>query len=330
MNDDKYSKYKTQQGFSSWQEERKYLENKWGKQGRQIHPMNYKEKLKKLKEKISQGTFNETWNQQTTSKPYGNFSSIDTEKNPDLFNYKLYPDLANTSPVHIEINAGEALVIPKGWWHYVRSYEQTFFMNYWTTDTFGHETPTVLAHDGEFNRSHLNLEDRVCVWEYSTGQKKITYKTFAKFLDSSDKFDYYWTVITTNKGEESIEDVEQKKEIVNRLKKPTFIKKHAKVCDVNIGICPVFHQTPLHYDEEDGLLCVTSGTKKIILFPPSDSEYLYPVNDIKNSWCMSENYRTCYNMYHIYDESLSGENSGSLLLETCKDKPLVLSNISQH
>ena len=52
MNDDKYSKYKTQQGFSSWQEERKYLENKWGKQGRQIHPMNYKEKLKKLKLQI--------------------------------------------------------------------------------------------------------------------------------------------------------------------------------------------------------------------------------------------------------------------------------------
>lgn len=34
------SKYQTQQGYSNWQEERRALENKWGKQGQQLYPEN--------------------------------------------------------------------------------------------------------------------------------------------------------------------------------------------------------------------------------------------------------------------------------------------------
>jgi len=36
------------------------------------------------------------------------------------------------------------------------------------------------------------------------------------------------------------------------------------------------HQTPLHYDDEDNILWVLSGTKDIVLIPPSMSSHLHP------------------------------------------------------
>ncbi len=46
--------------------------------------------------------------------------------------------------------------------------------------------------------------------------------------------------------------------------------------DLNIWLGPGGHTTPLHWDSNDGTLLQTVGSKKLILFPPSQSRNLYP------------------------------------------------------
>jgi len=41
--------------------------------------------------------------------------------------------------------------------------------------------------------------------------------------------------------------------------------------------------TALHYDANDNLLLCIRGTKRLLLYPPSDARYLYPCNDFTRS-----------------------------------------------
>jgi hypothetical protein len=87
------------------------------------------------------------------------------------------------------------------------------------------------------------------------------------------------------------------------------------------------HDTGLHYDDEDGVLTVIEGCKDIILFPPSDTQYLYPY-EVSYEWKESKalNYR--YNTAQKICE-IDGISSGELLYVTCNHNKRVLSNISK-
>lgn len=46
--------------------------------------------------------------------------------------------------------------------------------------------------------------------------------------------------------------------------------------DINAWFGPKGTVSPLHFDPKHNLLCQIAGTKKIILYPEKDSQYLYP------------------------------------------------------
>ena len=63
----------------------------------------------------------------TTSQ--GNISAVDVES-PDLVSHPLFA-LAAEAYVDAVLGPGDALYIPPGWWHYVRSLTPSFTVNFW-------------------------------------------------------------------------------------------------------------------------------------------------------------------------------------------------------
>jgi len=63
----------------------------------------------------------------TTSQ--GNISAVNVES-PDL---SAHPLFASASGSHIDtvLGPGDALYIPRGWWHYVRSLTPSLTVNFW-------------------------------------------------------------------------------------------------------------------------------------------------------------------------------------------------------
>ena len=49
--------------------------------------------------------------------------------------------------------------------------------------------------------------------------------------------------------------------------------------DMNLWLTKGSMQSGLHYDEQYNSLTVLQGTKRVFLFPPSESKHLYHVKD---------------------------------------------------
>lgn len=58
----------------------------------------------------------------------GNVSAVDVEA-PD---YAAFPLFANATPFDAVIGPGDSLLIPRGWWHYVRSLTVSVSINFWS------------------------------------------------------------------------------------------------------------------------------------------------------------------------------------------------------
>ena len=256
---------------------------------------------------------------------YGHFSKIDCKKNPNLNDYVNYPNLKKTHPQHFEIKEGEALLIPKKWWHYVRTYDSCYFANFWTHVDIG-EKPKIIKHNIKFDEYSIEPEAKISVWAYNEKNSGMIEKTFQQFIEDDKEEEYLWT-LKNYKGLNRNEEL--KENLIKKIKVPETILKTNENFEYNFGVCPKYHQTPLHYDEEWGLLCVTKGSKKAILFPPSDYKYLYPIEWERHKWKNSKNIKCIYNYYRKEDVILSGKNSGSLLYKTCEKNNLILYSISK-
>lgn len=62
-----------------------------------------------------------------------NFSRVDAE-NPD---FERFPRFRRVTPLTGEVGPGEALFIPRLWWHHFRSIEPSISLNVWYADGFG-------------------------------------------------------------------------------------------------------------------------------------------------------------------------------------------------
>ena len=58
----------------------------------------------------------------------GNVSNVDVE-HPDLARFPLFAKARHFDAI---LGPGDALFIPKGWWHYVRALTPSFSVNFWS------------------------------------------------------------------------------------------------------------------------------------------------------------------------------------------------------
>lgn len=244
---------------------------------------------------------------------YAHFSKI------DKINYFLYPKLLLTSPQKYTLKEGDALFIPKNWWHWVKTTERSFSINFWfKNNIYNKPFKTKYINNINFN----NLGDiRVAVWD-TIDDKKSYFTTLIDFLKLNRKNEY---VITLDDYAIASHNNLLKMSIKNDVKLPNIVKNYKGDYTYNIWITSNYSDTGLHYDDNDGMMCCLSGTKEVILYPPSDTKYLYKFETY--DWMNNKAMNFRYNSFNFISY-IEGLSSSRLLYETCKENSNILDIIT--
>ena len=257
-----------------------------------------------------------------TNSLYAHFSKIDN------YNYIIFPKLALTHPQHYILKTGQSMYIPKKWWHWIKTTKKTFAINYWFNNNIKIDEPYII--DKSYINYDINLlnNEMVYVWNSKTGNN---YKIkFNKFYNSGLDYKYIITLNDYYSGNNNM-NIKEKLEQYITFPSDTSINIGNPVANDNYGyniwISSGKHDTGLHYDDEDGILTILEGEKEIIMFPPSDSKYLYPF-EVSYMWLNNNAYNFKYNSYYNSGK-ITGISSNELLYETSKHDLRVLSNISK-
>jgi hypothetical protein len=243
----------------------------------------------------------------TNEYHYAHFSKITKS------NWCLTPSYFFAHPKTVYLNAGEALWIPKGWWHWIESLDASIAINFWSeySDYDSKDTPHVICDTYQTDGLRCKIREylsntKVDIWQSDIDEIKTDAPTKNAYIISLPGYS------TTDKlNKELFEHIDADIEIP-----PMF----DETVDKNFWISLGYHDTGLHYDDYFGLLCVLEGKKKITLYPPSDSKYLHP-HSIIPAWASKKPVVFEYNTYTFVSELDSRYNfpSSRLLYESIED-----------
>lgn len=148
----------------------------------------------------------------------------------------------------------------------------------------------LLADEPEWNLDYLckKFADQEFVFRIAGGEKDQHKKRNRKSIGSgvalqSMPFTKFAELLRTQKAHEN--DINLGKcSLQNTLLADTYSLQmigerlgfNKPASDMNIYVAPGGHSSRLHYDSLDGTLMQLHGTKKVILFPPSQTYNLYP------------------------------------------------------
>uniref|UniRef100_A0A6C0KTX2 JmjC domain-containing protein n=1 Tax=viral metagenome TaxID=1070528 RepID=A0A6C0KTX2_9ZZZZ len=244
----------------------------------------------------------------TRSYNYAHFSKINS------WNYFLFPSLLLTSPKRYVLREGESLFIPKKWWHWIVTPTKTTAINFWFEHIIASNVPAKIndLYNFEDQRKiyeqiiqYIKEEQKHYIWDSSNhfGSNGLLYSGEA-FLNEDKNNRYLLTLAGygSNLNNENI-----KKKLTKWIELPDVLKTSAinqekPVIDINLWISSNYHDTGLHYDDNDGILYVLKGEKHITLFPPNDSKYLVPY-DITPNYAKVAPLFMKYNEYYIVKEN---------------------------
>ena len=215
---------------------------------------------------------------------YAHFSQL-VNRMPSVFEYPLY---YLSHPKEYIIKPGEFVYIPKNWWHWVISFtgndDYCFSCNHWFNEQLNNSTPYV----GKFMENN-DIREVINIFEQKVDKNKYNLKlwcdkskdkitTLRDFI--SNKNNYTDCYMITLKAYEMIKQNLSNNnffdEFKHIIKVPTDIQ-NKNIIETNFWLNKGNIDTGLHYDDFDGMLCVLSGYKIVTLFPPSDTKYLYPI-----------------------------------------------------
>lgn len=199
--------------------------------------------------------------------------SYDSPPRPNPFKYPLF---YFTCPAVFELHPGEVLYIPYGWWHWVFSKGENIAINQWfktkkSDKPFKFINKNKLDLTNFFNRvdgmgmglaqNNPNIQSYVRPNAYPIDNDEIKFMGPLKdFMEISKDKKYSGFVIEGQLPKEFIDGVPDRVETNSKYNLWYYSN------DANSG---------LHYDNYGNFLCQIKGTKKIYLFPPSDSKFLY-------------------------------------------------------
>lgn len=226
---------------------------------------------------------------------YAHYSKITTK------NILFYPKYIFSHPQKYTLYAGDALIIPKKWWHWVKSYENTFSVNYWYDKDIKNIFEYPDKKENFIKKIDILNNERVKRYLFNfnilegneNNIKNIDMTTFLKekkeniYLITLDAFIYNDFIKSYLK-----DIIEHPKIIVDN-----------KINNYNFWYSPKKMDTGLHYDDNNGILCVLSGKKTVYLYPPSDIKYLYPY-DLKPIWYYNKFEDMEYNIYKLNSTNL--------------------------
>ena len=201
---------------------------------------------------------------------YAHFSEI------TRYNYLLYPSLLYTHPQRVILKENEALWIPKGWWHWIESFD-TIGINFWLTnikENDKYEIPFIIKQKLS-NKivEEINIFKDVSIWD-SYNDKIENKDVNKKNLQKNE-------IIITLPGyvkqfTRSKLNPELIKKVAPHIKIPELLEKiKDSEIDYNLWISNKFHDTGLHYDDTPSILYVLKGKKTVYITNPEQKENLY-------------------------------------------------------
>ena len=240
----------------------------------------------------------------TRSYNYAHFSKINS------WNYFLFPSLLLTTPKRYVLREGDALFIPKKWWHWILTPTKTTAINFWFENIINSNEPVKINDLYNFEEKrkiyeqiiqYIKEEKKHYIWNSSKlfGTNELLYSGEA-FLNEHKNHRYLLTLAGygNDLNNENIKKkINQWIELPNVLK-TSNINQEKPVIDINLWVSSNYHDTGLHYDDNDGILYVLKGEKHITLFPPNDSKYLVPY-DITPNYAKVAPLFMKYNEYYI-------------------------------
>lgn len=229
----------------------------------------------------------------TNSYTYAHFSKINS------YNYFLFPSFVlQTHPVRFTLNKGESLYIPKNWWHWIITVEKTTAVNFWFANdqlkTGLNNVPRKINNlytDDETTQQYHQLvqlienEEEVCIWnsDKSRDRNKLLKKCSGKsFSQEKQNSRYLMTLHGYGKDVDNINIKHIKHKMKNVIPTPQILVGTSNSIDMNLWVSGGYHDTGLHYDDNDGILYVLKGKKQITLYPPSDSKHIISYDVIPN------------------------------------------------
>jgi len=244
----------------------------------------------------------------TSEHDYAHFSAIDHS------NYLFTPSLLLTHPQRFILNAGESMWIPRRWWHWVRTQGPSTAVNFWMSPQVGSSPIPFILTDVEQPPQLLTaIEESI--------DKSEAWKSTIDIIQPKHTINNENEYIITLEGY-------RKNNRFKRLNEDilTTAKKHAKIppgSEMNVWISKGYHDTGLHYDDQDGILTVLRGTKHLTLYPPTDTPYLRPLSTIPH-WAKQPPSKVYYNLYR-FDRFLPNTSypSARILYESIHNKSVL-------
>lgn len=259
---------------------------------------------------------------------YAHFSKI-TEDDPHKF-----PNLKKCTRFEITLNSGDMLYIPAGWWHWIESTGRTMAINFWwDAETSASRKREVLECSATF------IPGTPCI--IRRGYPYLTNKWSDQYLMSKINNVYVWncktdTMILSTMGDFirdkvidnyiiTLDAFSDNQHVLQKLLPDVIIPQQISNTKPHINIWFAYNKvnSGLHYDDTDGLLCVITGRKKVILFPPEDKIYLDPFPLLPVWTGLLPDYNISYNTYkkklwnsRPHDTSYA---SGMLLYLLCRN-----------
>jgi hypothetical protein len=259
----------------------------------------------------------------TNSYPYAHFSQITN------INYMLYPGLLFTRPTYITLNSGDALYIPRKWWHWIRTEPGTHAINFiFNAKTSIESKPLVidrLISTSDIRAIQEVIDKRVADRNYDNWNN-ASYSTLNYFITLNG-----YNIFKKNMNiKDKIKDISALSDIKDKY------AQAGSEFDYNFWLSLsekggfVYHDTGLHFDSLDSILYVINGTKIITLYPPEDSYLLAPL-DITPNYALQTPIFMYYNAYSK-GNIVGGKPSGHLLyktLESCSSLTRILSAVQK-
>lgn len=199
--------------------------------------------------------------------------NYDYSPKPNPLKYPLY---YLTKPLIFELYPGDVLYIPYGWWHWVFSKGENIAINQWFNKKINNKpykfrNEKKVKLDNFFDKingigmglaqNNPNIQSYVRPNVYPEDENEFKYMgTLKEFKEITKDMKYSGFVLENQLPIEFINSVPDRVE--NNSKYNLWYYSN----DANSG---------LHYDNYDNYLCQIMGTKKVYLFPPSDSRWLY-------------------------------------------------------
>jgi len=248
-----------------------------------------------------------------------------------------YPLFNHAKGFTYKLEAGDILYIPKGWWHWVHSYDRCISINYWCQNgnnlnpkIYNGLTKRWPAYTKWTDDYLISIIDSklpyIMMWTSGPNGaiiEKTTMENFRNTYSKGDKFAYIITLENYFDGK-SVGIVEL---LANDFFFPPellqdFSPQHLKA---NFWMNYGNIDTGLHYDDHDGYLCLVSGTKHVTLYAPDQTPYLYPysVTELEQS-PLNVRYN-CYKAIGLipFRSDMNIFTSSDILLQTLHNSPKV-------